>query len=109
MLPHADRAIVDPAKVRDYLLSTSHPVGRFKARVFFALGYTPGDWEILRDDLLALARTGEAAAGQPSPFGQKYEVGGILTGPSGRTARFTTVWLLAQGKEQPTFVTAFPG
>lgn len=77
--------------------------------VFFALGYTSEAWEVLRDDLLTLARTGEAVPGRPSPFGQTYVVSGILAGPSGRTAGFTTVWLLAEGKEQPTFVTAFPG
>jgi len=109
MLPYADRAIVDPAKLRDYLLSSSHPVGRFKARVFLALGYTPEAWEVLRDHLLALARTGDAVPGQPSPFGQKYKVSGTLTGPSGRAAKITAVWLLAPGKEQPTFVTAYPG
>jgi hypothetical protein len=30
---------VDEQKVRDYLLSPVHPVGRFKARVFAALGF----------------------------------------------------------------------
>ena len=40
LLPGADRAIVDAAKVRDYLLSPEHPVGRFKAVFFGALGYT---------------------------------------------------------------------
>jgi hypothetical protein len=33
-LPNGDRAMVHEAKVRDYLLSTDHPIGRFKARVF---------------------------------------------------------------------------
>jgi hypothetical protein len=34
VLPNSERAIVDEAKVRDYLLSPSHPVGRFKAAFF---------------------------------------------------------------------------
>jgi hypothetical protein len=38
MLPHAELATIDPAKLRDYLLSPSHPVGRFKATVVDALG-----------------------------------------------------------------------
>jgi uncharacterized protein (DUF433 family) len=37
MLPHADHAIVDRAKICDYLLSVVHPVGRFKARVFITI------------------------------------------------------------------------
>ena len=32
-LPGAQRAIIDAAKVRDYLLSPEHPVGRAKARL----------------------------------------------------------------------------
>lgn len=39
-LPGAEEAIVDDAKVRDYLLSREHPVGRFKATFFSGLGYT---------------------------------------------------------------------
>jgi hypothetical protein len=30
MLPHADHAIVDEAKICDYLLSDTHPVGRIQ-------------------------------------------------------------------------------
>jgi len=36
-LPNADRAVIDPAKIRDYLLAAAHPVGRFKARFFVSL------------------------------------------------------------------------
>ena len=54
MLPAAERAHIDPAKVRDYLLSEVHPVGRFKAVVFQALGYTAEAWEELRDASLRL-------------------------------------------------------
>ena len=109
MLPNAELAIVEPAKVRDYLLSASHPVGRFKAAVFFALRYGADEWQLLQRDLLSLARTGEARLGQDGPYGQKYEVSGILRGPSGRQAIFTTVWLVAAGSGVPRFVIAFPG
>ena len=107
-LPNADRAIIDPAKVRDYLLSGSHPVGRFKATLFFALGYTADRWEILRDDLLTLARTCVATPGQSSLFGLKFELDGILYGPSGRSAAVKTVWIVRLQEELPRFITAFP-
>ena len=108
MLPNPERVFVAPSKVRDYLLSPSHPVGRFKATVFAALGYTQENWERLRDDLLTIARTGSASTGQPRPFGQTFEVGGILVGPSGRSGEFTTVWLVRTGEDFPRFITAFP-
>jgi hypothetical protein len=109
MLPGFEEAIVEPAKVRDYLLSTHHPVGRFKAAVFFSLGYTTEDWTTLRDDLVSLARDGDARPGQDSEYGRKYEVSGTLTGPNGRSRRFTTVWLVPLGESRPKFITAFPG
>lgn len=40
-LPNADRAAIDAAKIRDYLLSEMHPVGRFKAAFFSTLGDGP--------------------------------------------------------------------
>ena len=109
MLPAIERAHIDPAKVRDYLLSDVHPVGRFKAVVFQALGYTAEEWEKLRDDLLALARKSEAVPRQSSIFGQKYEVSGTLRGPNGREAKFICVWLVAVDDDAPRFITAFPG
>jgi hypothetical protein len=67
-LPEAHRAVIVPAKIRDYLLSTSHPVGRFKAPFFARLGYTVADWQRLEQDLLGLADSGDAEPGRQSPY-----------------------------------------
>ena len=109
MLPNAKESVIESSKIRDYLLSPSHPVGRFKSVVFTALGYTQDDWHILRDHLLKLAMTAQAKRGQFSEYGQKYEVSGQLVGPSGRAAYFTTVWLLRSDETAPRFITAYPG
>ena len=105
---NADLAFIDASKVRDYLLSPSHPVGRFKAKFFAALGYTQLDWELLSINLLEIARAGQIAPGQPSGYGQKYEASGTLIGPNGRKARVTTVWVIRPDEQVPRFVTAFP-
>ena len=107
-LVNADHAVVDPAKVRDYLLSTVHPVGRFKAALFVALGYSADRWEVLQNDILMLARTGNALHGQPSPYGRKFELDGILIGPSGRSAAVRTVWIFRPEEQFPRFVTVLP-
>jgi len=52
-LPGVDQAVVDVAKIRDYLLSRAHPVGRFKAAFFTLLGYSAAEWEVLAGDLRA--------------------------------------------------------
>ena len=108
-LPGADRTIVDAAKVRDYLLSPEHPVGRFKAVFFGALGYTRDQWQRLQQDLLDLGRSGTAERRDKTRFGQKYEVRGILEGPSGRRAQVVTAWIVLNDEEVPRFLTAFPG
>jgi hypothetical protein len=107
-IPGADRAVVEPAKVRDYLLSESHPVGRFKAKFFAALGYSHGNSEELAAALRDLA-TEDAALGQPSPFGQKFEVRARIQGPSGRVAPLVVVWMVRSTEDFPRFVTAYPG
>jgi hypothetical protein len=69
-LPNANSAIVDEAKVRDYLLSPEHPVGHFKARVFMAAGYRRQAWQRLREDLTALAATVDAELARTDEYGQ---------------------------------------
>jgi hypothetical protein len=49
-LPNADQAVIDSQKLHGYLLSTSHPVGRFKARFFTALGYVGERWQEFESD-----------------------------------------------------------
>ena len=107
-LPNAENAYIEPAKVRDYLLSPAHPVGRFKAAFFVSLGYSQIEWEKLRDDLLALAASGDAVSGEDTGFGRKFEVNGILAAPSGRSAEIRTVWIVANEGAAPRFVTAYP-
>jgi hypothetical protein len=107
-LPNAERAIVDDAKVRDYLLSPTHPVGRFKSVFFIALGFSVDHWESLRDALLELARTVDATPGQRSPFGSKFEIRATLQGPSGRQADVMTVWMVSNGQDFPHLITAHP-
>lgn len=109
ILPNAHLAEIDPAKVQDYLLSPSHPIGRFKAVFFMRLGYSASQWERLRSDLLLIARTSEATPGQESPYGQKYETRATLTGPNGPSAEIVAVWIVKTGDLIPRFVTAFPG
>lgn len=90
-LPNADQALIEPEKLHDYLLSSAHPIGRFKSSIFAALGYSKEQWSHLKTDLLELAATGDAVPGQITEYGQKYEVRGIMKGPSGRVAEIVSV------------------
>lgn len=108
-LPGAERARVDAAKVRDYLLSREHPVGRFKAVFFGSLGYSVDTWQQLEADLRGVAAGGEATFGEQTQYGQKYEVHGILQARSGEPVSVVTAWIVRWGEDAPRFVTAYPG
>jgi hypothetical protein len=107
-LPNAECAIVEEAKVRDYLLSLEHPVGRSKAQFFMRLGFARDRWRELQEALLELAQTGEAEPGPTTEFGQKYAVRGMIETPTGRTAIIRSAWIILNGEDAPRFVTAFP-
>ena len=108
-LPNAEEAQIEPAKLLDYLLSSTHPIGRFKYRFFSRVGYTNEQWAQLKTDLLELAIGGEATLGETTEYGQKYEVRSMLKGLSGIAAEVVSVWIVLAGQETPRFVTAFPG
>ena len=108
-LPNADSALIPVEKLRDYLLSRFHPVGRSKARFFFSLGYRPDEWALLEKEIRSLVRAGDAVETDRTAYGQKYEVQGFIEGPAGRSAHIVTVWILLHGEDAPRFVTAHPG
>ena len=99
--------MVEPAKVRDYLLSRSHPIGRFKAVFFLSLGYTADDWAQLAFDLVQIAHDLDAEDVGSNPFGTKYAVRGTLSGPN-RSGSVVTIWFVRHSEDFPRFVTAYP-
>ena len=104
----ADLAVIPAEKLRDYLLSPTHPVGRFKAAFFGGLGYGAESWPRLAADLRAQHLILEATPIEASPFGQKYLIQGPLTGPAGRTAVLVSIWIILSGEDAPRLVTLFP-
>jgi len=77
-LPNADRALVEERKLRDYLLSPSHPVGRFKAALFAQLGYSQEDWsKTCASNTWYVLRDGSGKR-------DTYRIAAPLTGPTGR-------------------------
>ena len=108
-LPGFERAVIEPAKLRDYLLSREHPVGRFKAAFFGTLGYSLEGWRRLEADLRTLIASHDAMPGEPSEHGPKYQVRGTLKAPTGATAEIVSIWIILTGEDFPRFVTAYPG
>jgi hypothetical protein len=107
-LPNADKAIIPPEKLRDYVLSFLHPVGKFKAMYFRSLGYTSENWEYLEADIRTILDN-PAQVKEQTKYGQKFEVRGCITGPANRTVEIVTAWMILNDETIPRFITAYPG
>jgi hypothetical protein len=91
-IPEADRAVVEDAKVRDYLLNLSHPDGGSKAIWFHSLGYHRDKWQDLADDLIAIAKNCATFDTEITRFGVKYKALGIVGRSEQRPGVVLTVW-----------------
>ena len=107
-LPNLNKAIIPPAKLTQYLLSSAHPYGRHKAAFFRRFGFREGSWRVLASALLAHADEHEVAGAEDTPFGTRYNVEGRLRTPDGRNPVVRVVWFLETGDNRPRLVTAYP-
>ena len=106
-LPAGDDVLIEERKVLEYLLSRSHPVGRFKARLFAALGFESTNVAAFIAELRRIAAVSEVSEVIDTPFGRKYEVPGELKGPFGELP-VVTVWFQEGGQERARLVTVRP-
>lgn len=107
-LPNRAKAYISPKKLREYLLSDTHPVGRFKSKVFTAVGFTEHQINSLREGLLAIAGANEVREEIQGAYGRKYVLDGALPAPRGTLLQLRTVWMIDAGEDAPRFVTAYP-
>jgi Domain of unknown function (DUF6883) len=107
-LPNAHRALIDHAKVANYLLSFDHPVGHHKARFFVALGFEVSRPQELADALREVGRNGTVTGRVETQFGDKYIVDGAIISPECVRTNVRTVSMISAGQRAPRFVTVFP-
>src|ERR1700687_1246101 len=86
-LPNADQAVVEQAKICEYLLNQAHRFGAGKARFFAEFGFTLDAWEVLAIALKGHGRDNEVTKMKDTAFGPRYEVEGELAAPNGRRPR----------------------
>jgi hypothetical protein len=108
MLPNAHLAIVEQAKVSDYLLNPDHPLGASKARFFAEFGFTLDASEELSVALKKHGAENEVSKTKETGFGPRYEVEGELSTPDGRRPRLCSVWQVDKGQIAPRLITAYP-
>jgi hypothetical protein len=107
-LPNAENAVIDRAKIVDYLLSETHFDGRHKAVFFRGFGFHPQRWQEMAVALRRHALQHEIARDEPSPFGRRFVVEGIMQMPDGRTPLVRSIWFIRSEETTPRFVSAYP-
>lgn len=107
-IPNYKKAFIDPIKIRDYILSASHPLGRFKAAFFQKMGYTQENWEQLKSDIRQYHLPLEAKPVEKTKYGQKYEINGLIRGPNGKIVMLRSIWIFLKGDDTPRFITIYP-
>lgn len=108
-LPNAEKALIESEKIRGYILSSAHPVGRFKAAFFSRFGYSAENWGEFEQGLKQLIMSEDVSSVEETRYGRKYVVEGSLGSPSGEALQVVTVWVILKGQDRPRFVTAYPG
>lgn len=106
-LPHAELAVVESAKITEYLLNPAHPDNGGKAGFFLSLGFSREDWQVLAAAFRAMAEDLTVTSSLASPHGVKYIVEGNIETPSGKVPRVRTVWIVDRGRDTPRLVTAY--
>src|SRR3972149_3996534 len=107
-LPHYESVVVPIEKVVNYLLSPTHPWGRHKAAFFSQMGFTNRNWKELIAALKRHVADHDVAKIEPSDFGTRFVVEGIIEGRNGKIVIMRTVWFVAKVEEIPRFITAYP-
>ncbi|MBI2471760.1 MAG: hypothetical protein HYV59_11045 [Planctomycetes bacterium] len=107
-LPDTERAYISLLKIKDYLLSETHPIGKSKAKFFRSFGFNETNTNLLKQGLLSIVHTEDVQEEVLSLHGVKYIIDGLLQTPIGKTVRVRTIWIIDKGQSRPRFVTAYP-
>ena len=108
-IPNYERAVIEPRKLKDYILSATHPGGRFKAALFRQMGYTQKNRGQLVEDIRKQHLVLDAELAEKTKYGQKYIITGNIEGPNGKIMRLKSVWIILEGADFPRFITIYLG
>lgn len=107
-VPNIKLAIVAERKLTIYLLNPSHPVGSSKARFFLRFGFSAENWQLLAERLRLHGVENEIVSMEPTKYGMRFAVDGLLEAPDGTHLNLRTAWFISSGESNPVFVTAYP-
>jgi hypothetical protein len=107
-IPNADRAVIAPEKLRDYLLNPLHRRGGPKAKLLVGLGYQAAECGQLEWDLRRQHLTHEVSAVTDSEYGVRFEIVAPIVTPSGTRIDFCSIWQIDHGSDVARLITLYP-
>lgn len=107
-LENADKALVEVAKLKDYLLSLTHPEGKAKAKFFKRFGFSEEKPEQLEVSLRMHGQTQPVVETKITEHGVKHILECNVQTPDGRNPCMRSVWIVEEGDNVPRLVTVYP-
>jgi len=103
----SSNAIIAEAKLTKYLLVWRQADD--KSKFLAQAGYTPENWQQLEAALRSHILPLEAVpADNQNPFGDVYEIRGVLLGVNGVDLAVVTVWMIEYETQVTKFITLYP-
>jgi len=107
-IPNNNLSFVADNKIRNYLLSDIHEIGKHKADFFKRFGFDLSDVETFKVSLIQHSIDRDIEKTKDLDFGIKYELKCEIKTPDERNPCIVTVWIVENGQEEPKLVTAYP-
>ena len=101
-----ENSILAPEKFHGYLLKKMPDNDK---SIFLAIaGYSLENWNLLVNDIRTQILPLDAVFERETPFGNLYEIRGIITGPNGKTLKVVSIWMIESKSKVSKFITLYP-
>ncbi|HEY9694145.1 MAG TPA: hypothetical protein V6D15_18230 [Oculatellaceae cyanobacterium] len=107
-IPNSDRAVIEPSKLKDYLLDPEHKRGGAKAKLLIQFGYAQENWQQLEADIRNYHLPTDVDVIKETAYGTRYEVSDYIYTPVGRPLLVRTVWQIDKNTDFPRLITLIP-
>ena len=102
-----NRFKIDIRKLSDYCLNSDHPVGKHKARVFYAsLGIVKRDAKLLKREIVKQIQNTDLKKEFEDEYGVRYSAV-VSVDIFDKTATVKTIWIVRSGQNVAELVTCF--
>ncbi|NDJ17693.1 DUF6883 domain-containing protein [Myxacorys almedinensis] len=97
---------VQDRKLTEYLLIYQP---KYDKSIFLSLaGYTPKNWQILKQDILEAVEESDFSKPDKTQWGKRFTIGVEWAAPNGHLLKVITIWQQDEGAEVIRFVTLYP-